>query len=127
MVLFQSWYAKSDKNLLLPLFGYGGVPLIFGGYMAVHVDAFIRGAGRIMPNLQELFGWQYSYDNIRLISSDSTFVLQFLTVLGGLPASLYAAYRLMNRAIAKETITSKSLAVPFSFLIILAGLFSFIV
>ena len=53
MVLFQSWYAKIDKNLLLPLFGYGCIPLILGGYMAVHLDAFVRGAGRIVPNLQE--------------------------------------------------------------------------
>jgi transcriptional regulator with AAA-type ATPase domain len=127
MVLFESWYAKIDKNLLLPLFGYGCIPLILGGYMAVHLDAFVRGAGRVVPNLQELFGWQYSYDNIRLISSDSTFVLQFLTVLGGLLASLYATYRVIDRAMAGETVTSKSLAVPFSFLIILAGLFSFIV
>jgi hypothetical protein len=127
MVLFESWYAKIDKNLLLPLFGYGCIPLILGGYMAVHLDAFVRGAGRVVPNLQELFGWQYSYDNIRLISADSTFVLQFLTVLGGLLASLYATYRVIDRAMAGETVTSKSLAVPFSFLIILAGLFSFIV
>jgi transcriptional regulator with AAA-type ATPase domain/polyferredoxin len=127
MVLFESWYAKIDRNLLLPLFGYGCIPLILGGYMAVHLDAFVRGAGRIVPNLQELFGWHYSYDNIRLISSDSTFVLQFLTVLGGLLASLYATYRVIDRAMAGETVTSKSLAVPFSFLIILAGLFSFIV
>ncbi len=56
MVLFESWYAKIDKNLLLPLFGYGCIPLILGGYMAVHLDAFVRGAGRIVPNLQELFG-----------------------------------------------------------------------
>lgn len=127
MVIFQSWYAKIDKNLLLPLFGYGCIPLILGGFMAVHLDAFVRGAGRIVPNLQELFGWQYSYDSIRLISSDSTFVLQFLTVLGGLLASLYATYRVIDRAMAEETVSSKSLAIPFSFLIILAGLFTIII
>jgi transcriptional regulator with AAA-type ATPase domain/polyferredoxin len=127
MVTVQSLYAKIDRKLLLPLFGYCCIPLILGGYMAVNLDIFVRGAGRIVPNLQELFGWQYTYDNIRLISSDSTFVLQFLTVLGGLLASLYATYRVIGRAMAGDTVTSKSLAIPFSFLIILAGLFVFLI
>lgn len=127
MVTLQSLYVKIDKNLLLPLFGYGCIPLILGGYMAIHLDVFVRGAGRIVPNLQELAGWQFSYDNIRLISADSTFVLQFLTVLGGLLASLYATYRVIERAMVGDTVTSKALAIPFSFLLVLAGLFSFII
>lgn len=127
MVIVQSLYAKMDKNLLLPLFGYGCIPLILGGFMAFHLDVFVRGAGRIVPNLQELFGWQYSYENIRLISSDSTYVLQIITVLGGLLASLYATYRVIERAMAGDTVTSRSLVIPFSFLIILAGLFAVLV
>ena len=127
MVIVQSLYAKMDKNLLLPLFGYGCIPLILGGFMAFHLDVFVRGAGRIVPNLQELFGWHYSYENIRLISADSTYVLQILTVLGGLLASLYATYRVIDRAMAGDMVTSKSLVIPFSFLIILAGLFVVIV
>ncbi|TKB26624.1 cyclic nucleotide-binding domain-containing protein [Desulfopila sp. IMCC35006] len=127
MVVVQSRYAKIDKNLLLPLFGYGCIPLILGGYMAIHLDAFVRGAGRLVPNLQEALGYHFSYDNIRLISEDSTFVLQFLTVVGGLLASLYATYRVIERAMAGDTVTSKSLVIPFTFQIILAGLFSFII
>ena len=127
MVVVQSRYAKIDKNLLLPLFGYGCIPLILGGYMAIHLDAFVRGAGRIVPNLQEVLGYHFSYDNIRLISVDSTFVLQFLTVVGGLLASLYATYRVIERAMAGDTVTSKSLVIPFTFQIILAGLFTFII
>ena len=127
MVIVQSLYAKMDKNLLLPLFGYGCIPLILGGYMAVHLDAFVRGAGRIVPNLQQLAGWQYSYEGIRLISSDSTFVLQFLTVLGGLLASFYATYRVLDRTMVGDSVTSKTLAIPFGFLAVLAGLFVFII
>jgi len=127
MVNLQCLYANMDRNLLLPLFGYGCIPLILGGFMAVHLDAFVRGAGRIVPNLQEFFGWHFSYENLRLISFDSTFVLQFLTVLGGLLASLYATYRVIDRAIVGDTMPSKALAIPYSFLIILAGLFVFII
>ncbi|NTW89158.1 MAG: hypothetical protein HGB26_08630, partial [Desulfobulbaceae bacterium] len=123
MVSIQSLYARIDKNLLLPLFGYGTIPLILGGYMAVHLEFFVSGAGRIVPNLQELMGQQPVYDNLRLISVDSTHVLQILTVFGAFLASLYVTYRITERVLVGETLTSKALAIPFSFLTILAGLF----
>jgi len=127
MVTAQCIYAKMDKNLLLPLFGYGFIPLILGGYMAMHLEFFVGEAGRIVPNIRELLGMSYNYDNIRLISRDSTYVLQFLTVLGGLLASLYATYRVIERVYAGEGVTSKALLIPFSFLIILGSLFVFLV
>ncbi len=127
MVRLQCLYAKMDKNLLLPLFGYACIPLILGGYLAFHLNAFVRGAGRIVPNLQETLGLNYSYDAIRLISADSTFVLQIITVIGGLLASLYATFRVLERAMPGDTITSRTQVIPFSFLIILAGLFLYIV
>ncbi len=127
MVTVWSLYAKIDKKLLLPLFGYGIIPLILGGYMALHLEFFVGGAGRIVPNIKELLGMHPTYDNIRLISADSTYVLQVLTVLGGLLASLYASYRVTARAMVDDTVTSKTLAIPFSFLIILAALFVFMV
>ncbi len=127
MVLVQSRYSKMDKNLLLQLFGYGCIPLILGGFMAFHLDAFVRGAGRVLPNLQELLGRQFSYESIRLISTDSTFVLQLITVIGGLLASLYATYRVIERAMAGDAVNSRALVIPFTFLSILAGLFLFII
>lgn len=123
MVSIQALYARIDKNLLLPLFGYGTIPLILGGYMAVHLEFFVSGAGRIVPNLQELMGQQPVYDNLRLISVDSTHVLQILTVFGAFLASLYVTYRITERVLVGETLTSKALAIPFTFLTILAGLF----
>jgi hypothetical protein len=68
-----------------------------------------------------------SYDNLRLISRDSTYVLQVITVMGGLLASLYATYRVILRGLDGDTLTTKALAIPFSFLIILASLFVFLV
>lgn len=127
MVTVQSWYAKMDRKLLLPRFGYGFIPLILGGYMAVHLEFFVSGAGRIIPNIKEILGTEATYENIRLISSDSTYVLQFLTVLGGLLASFYATYRVIKRVMLGGTVTSRALAIPCSFLIILAGLFVFMV
>ncbi len=126
-VTVEALYARIDKNLLLSLSGYGIIPLILGGYMAVHMELFVGGAGMILPNIQEFLGMPPAYDNIRLISEDSTYVLQFLTVLGGLLASLYATYRVIERAMAGDTVTSKALGMPFSFLIALGGLFVFMV
>jgi hypothetical protein len=123
MVSIQSLYARIDKNLLLPLFGYGAIPLILGGYMAVHLEFFVSGAGRILPNLQELMGLHPTYDNLRLISADSTHVLQILTVFGAFLASLYVTYRITERVLVGDALTSKALAIPFSFLTILAVLF----
>ncbi|WP_267927361.1 sigma 54-interacting transcriptional regulator [Desulfolithobacter dissulfuricans] len=123
MVTSQCLYAKIERETLLPLLGYGFIPLILGGFMAVHLEAFISGAGRIVPNIQEWLGLQYSYENIRLISSDSTYVLKALTVIGGLLASLYATYRLTERTIAGSVLNIKPLMIPFSFLFTLAGLF----
>ncbi len=127
MVLIQSWYAGIDKNLLLPLFGYGVIPLILGGYMAVHLEFFVSGAGRLLPNIAEFFGLYVSYENLRLISVDSTHVLQVLTVFGGYLASLYATYRVTERALVGDSLTSKAMVIPFGFLTLLAGLFIFMV
>jgi NAD-dependent dihydropyrimidine dehydrogenase PreA subunit len=127
MVDVQSRYAGLDQKLLLPLFGYGCIPLILGGYMALHLEFFVSGAGRIVPNIQEMFGMAHSYENIRLISADSTYVLQVLTVFGGLLASLYASYRIIGRVMADEAVTSRALIIPYAFLLVLGGLFVFIV
>jgi len=127
LIIIQSMYAQIDRSFLLPLLGYGFIPLILGAYMALHLEFFVSGAGRIVPNIRELFGMSYSYENIRLISEDSTYVLQFLTILGGLLAALYATYRVTERVLVDAPVTSKTLVLPFSFLISLAAMFVFMV
>lgn len=127
LIIIQSMYAQIDRSFLLPLLGYGFIPLILGAYMALHLEFFVGGAGRIVPNIRELFGMSYSYENIRLISEDSTYVLQFLTILGGLLAALYATYRVTERVLVDVPVTSKALVLPFSFLISLAAMFVFMV
>jgi len=127
MVLIQALYSRMDKQLLLPLFGYGFIPLILGGYMSLHLEFFVKGAGRIVPNIEEMLGQPHSYENIRLISSDSTFVLQFLTIMGGGLAALYATYRVIERVLSGDAVTAKALAIPFSFIFALGFLFVFMV
>mgnify|MGYP001340838879 CR=1 FL=1 len=127
MVWIQSRYVKMDRKMLLPLFGYGFIPLILGGFMSLHLEFFVRGAGRIIRNIKELFGLHPNYEQIRLISEDSTYVLQVLTIFGALLASLYATYRVIERVMQGEAVTSRAVLFPFSFLFVLAGLYVFIV
>lgn len=127
MVVVQSLYARIDKGLLLPLFGYGTIPLVLGGYMALHLEFFLGGAGRIVPNVGGILGMAVSYEDVRLISVDSTRVLQILTILGGLFAALYATYRVIERALVGETLTSKALVIPYTFLVVLAVLYLFLI
>ncbi len=127
LVTVQSRYAGIDRNFLLPMLGYSFIPLVLGGFMALHLEAFVGGAGRIVPNIQQLLGFSYSYENVRLISTDSAVVLQIITVFGGLMAALYATYRLTKRALADIPFSSKTLVFPFSFLCLLAVLYLFMV
>lgn len=127
MVTVQAAYARMDRRFLLSLFGYGFIPLILGGYMALHLEFFVQGAGRLVPNVQQIFGLPHSYQDLRLISADSTFVLQCITIFGGGLAALYATFRIVKRGLVGEPVTSKSLVIPFSFITVVGFLFLFMV
>ena len=62
----------------------------------------------------------------RLISQDSTDVLKILIVTGELLASLYATYKIVDRALMEGVLNYKNSLVPFSFLLTLASSFLFI-
>ncbi|WP_136796539.1 MULTISPECIES: sigma 54-interacting transcriptional regulator [Desulfosediminicola] len=123
MVQVQSWKGGMDREFLLPMLGYGFIPLILGGYMAVHFEVFVSEAGSILPAIKHAFGQEAVFDHSRLLSPDSTFVLQIFTVVGGLLASMYATYRIIARGVNDVIVDSAVLAIPFSFLITLAVLF----
>lgn len=125
MVVVEARSLKVDKNILLPLLGYGFIPLILGGYMAAHLEFFVRDAWRLVLIVGEFMKLPVSYDDIRLISRDSTAVLQNLTIIGGLLASMYAIYRIIGRVMEEEALESRMLVLPFSFLITMSVLFMF--
>ena len=127
MVMVQSWRARMDPDFLLPMLGYGFIPLILGGYLAVHLEMFVSGGWRIVPAIRDTLGLQASYEATRLLSHDSTYVLQLFSVIGGLLASMYATYRIIDRALADEQVSPRSLVIPFSFLVAIGGLFVFMV
>ena len=124
MVTLEARALRVDKKLLLPLLGYGFIPLILGGYLAVHLEFFVRDSWNLVLIVQEALKLlPVATGDIRLISRDSTAVLQTLTVIGGLLASMYATYRIVNRVLAGDTLESRMVVLPFGFLITMAVLF----
>lgn len=122
MVHLVAHYARVEKKQLKPMLGYGFIPLILGCYLAVHFGLFMEESWRIWPNLMELFGLNVSYEPHRVLSEDSTSVLQAITVVGGMIASFYAIYRIMARFKGSRAFSSETLALPYSFMIFLGGL-----
>jgi CRP-like cAMP-binding protein/NAD-dependent dihydropyrimidine dehydrogenase PreA subunit len=122
MVTIQARYAEVNRDVLLPLLGYGFIPLILGCYLAVHFELFIGGAWRLWPNLLDLMGFDPVYQVRRIFSPDTTAVLQTITVFGGMLASFYAIYRIMARLKGSRKFSSKMLVLPYSFMIVLGGL-----
>jgi len=122
MVKLVAKYAAVEDKSLKPMLGYGFIPLILGCYLAVHFELFMAEAWRIWPNLQELFGLEPTYVPLRILSEDSTMVLQAITVCGGMLASFYAIYRIMARFRGERAFSSESLVLPYSFMVFLGGL-----
>ncbi len=122
MVAIQARFTAVNRDVLLPLLGYGFIPLILGCYMAVHFKLFINGAWRIWPNFLDLIGFHAVYQAHRILSPDTTAVLQDITVLGGMLASFYAIYRIMARLKGVRKFSSRMLLLPYSFMIALGAL-----
>jgi transcriptional regulator with AAA-type ATPase domain/polyferredoxin len=79
------------------IFGYGMIPLVLGAFMAAHLEILVSGLWLLPANLLEMVGMGTGYHPGRVMSRDTTFVLQFITVFGGLVASLYATHRIIKR------------------------------
>lgn len=82
--------------------GYGMIPLVLGAYMAVHLDIFVKGIWLLPANVIELVGMGSPSGPGPLLSSDATFLLQAITVIGGLLASLYATRRIVLRLLPEK-------------------------
>ena len=83
--------------------GYGMIPLVLGGFMAAHLEIFVAGLWRLPENVVALTGLDLHITPGRLISRDATVLLQLITLLGALFASLYANRRILQRlSVIKE-------------------------
>ena len=124
MVQLQAHLTKIDRKTLLPLLGYGFIPIILGVYLAVHFEVFVSQSWRIVTNFREILGMSAVADGARLISPDASALIQVFTVAGGFLASLYATHRIIDR-IKGGGVVSRDLILPYSLLFGFTLLFVF--
>lgn len=108
-----------DFRRTYAILGYGLIPLVLGGFLAVYVKMFAHGAWRLVPNSLKLFGVKTSFKEVHLLSQQGTATLQHIIIIGGLLASLYAMYKIVNRLQAGK-LAAKNLVFPLGFPIALA-------
>jgi len=104
----------------MAIFGYGMIPLVLGAFMAAHLEILVDGIWLLPKQLADLAGVGYSGAPGRLMSPDTTFVLQFMTIIGGLLASLYATGRIIKRLLQNRPYKGKIFLLP-AFLLCLSA------
>ncbi len=102
------------------ILGYGMIPLVLGAFMAAHLEIFVGGLWLLADNVKDLAGMGGEYRASRLMSRDATFILQFITVIGGLIASLYATKRIVRRLLTARRYSLKMFLPP-AFLLCLSA------
>ncbi|MCB2218531.1 sigma 54-interacting transcriptional regulator [Desulfofustis glycolicus] len=115
MVQVQAKLTRVDRTMLLPLLGYGFIPIILGVYLAVHFEIFVSQSWRLVANIREILAMAPIEAGARLISPDASALLQVFTVAGGFFASLYATHRIIDR-LKGGGVTTRDLILPYSFL-----------
>jgi ferredoxin len=96
--------------------GYGFIPLVLGGFLAVYFEMFLAGAWHLIPLIMSIFGASLEAGH-RLLSREATQTLQYLIITGGLLASLYATYRITKRYTGSERFSLRLYGLPYVFLL----------
>ena len=112
----QARITGKSFNYIFGATGYGFIPLVLGGFLAVYFEMFLAGAWRLIPLVMSVFGISLEAGH-RLLSREATMTLQHLIVTGGLLASLYATYRIIKRYIGSDTFSLKLYGLPYTFLL----------
>jgi NAD-dependent dihydropyrimidine dehydrogenase PreA subunit len=124
--LFSWQQAKMSKTSFTHIFaatGYGYIPLVLGGFLAVYFEMFLAGAWRLVPMILSVFGVVTAETSYRLLSQEATLTLQHLIVTGGLLASLYATYRIVKRYTQTDRFSLRLFGLPYGFLLVSGLLF----
>lgn len=114
---------RVDYKKVLPFMSYGFIPLVLGGFLAVHFEIFVSSSWRIVPNFQLLIDKTPDFQATWLLSPGATTVLQVLMIFGGLFASMYATYRIIHRLKGNRGVEAGDIVLPYSFLIIFTQIF----
>jgi NAD-dependent dihydropyrimidine dehydrogenase PreA subunit len=121
----QARMSKSSFSHIFAATGYGYIPLVLGGFLAVYFEMFMAGAWRLVPLILSALGVGMTETGYRLLSREATETLQHLIITGGLLASLYATYRIVKRYTLSEKFSLKLYGLPYGFLLASGLLFLF--
>ncbi|MFC1826837.1 sigma 54-interacting transcriptional regulator [Thermodesulfobacteriota bacterium] len=121
----QARMSNSSFSHIFAATGYGYIPLVLGGFLAVYFDMFMAGAWRVVPLILSVFGVDTPETGFRILSREATLTLQHLIITGGLIASLYATYRIVKRYTLTERFFLKLYGLPYGFLLASGLLFLF--
>jgi transcriptional regulator with AAA-type ATPase domain/polyferredoxin len=102
----NSW--KTTASIL----GYGMIPLVLGAYMAAHLEIFAGNLQLLPANILDLLGIGGDYGSSRIVHRDAIFVLQTITLCGGLIAALYASHRIIKRLVMAGRYSLKMFILP---------------
>lgn len=103
--------------------GYGMIPLVLGAFMSAHLEILVSGLWLLPANLMEMAGMEATYTAHRVMSHDTTFVLQFITIFGGLAAALYATNRIVKRLLNGRRYELKMFMPAAGLLCLVAGVY----
>lgn len=94
------------------ILGYGMIPLVLGAFMAVHLEIFAVGIAQLIDTVRNNFDMGRLYHGSRIISRDAIWLLQFITIAGGMAASLYATRRIIKRLVVGGKSFLKAILLP---------------
>jgi CRP-like cAMP-binding protein/NAD-dependent dihydropyrimidine dehydrogenase PreA subunit len=112
----QARITGKSFNYIFSATGYGFIPLVLGGFLAVYFEMFVAEAWRLIPLIMSAFGASLEPGH-RLLSREATLTLQHLIITGGLLASLYATYRIIKRYMGSDRFSLKLYGLPYAFLL----------
>jgi len=104
--------AACSLKSVAAIFGYGMIPLVLGAFMAAHLEILVRSIWLLPATVMKLFTTGENFSAARLLSPDITFMLQTITVFGGLLASLYATWRIVGRLAAQKKLRTTATLLP---------------
>ncbi|OGQ94163.1 MAG: hypothetical protein A2521_05670 [Deltaproteobacteria bacterium RIFOXYD12_FULL_57_12] len=102
--------------------GYGFLPLVLGGYLAVYVRLLLEESWRFVPNLLLLFGVESEMAPLRLLSDAGMNTFLHVIIIGGFLSTLYAVRKIMARHLAGKASFTKILPV-YGFTLVLGILY----
>jgi len=102
----------SSTKTTSAILGYGMIPLVLGAFMAVHLEIFAVGIAQLIDTVRDNFDMGRLYHGSRIMSRDAIWLLQFITIAGGMAASLYATRRIIKRLVVGGKSFLKAILLP---------------